>query len=44
MDVSLGYSRLRIQEFIGEQQVILREEKAAFRQEENEEREYNLRL
>ncbi|MCG7875094.1 MAG: RNase H-like domain-containing protein [Candidatus Thiodiazotropha endolucinida] len=44
MGESLGYDGPQLQEFIKEQQAVLREERAAVRQKEKEEREYNLKL
>ena len=44
MGESLGYDGPCLQEFIREQQALLREERAAARQKEKEDREYNLKL
>lgn len=44
MGQSLGYDGSKLQDFIKEQQAIMREERAAIRQKEKEEREFNLKL
>lgn len=41
---SLGYEGSKLQDFIREQQTLMRDERAAIRQKEKEEREYDLKL